>query len=98
MTRLEPRGMHDMNDGSVMTGITHVPARDELWMVLQHPKACTEGVTRNGEYEPCDRDAVAIALDPEAYPNTAYPVCKHHARGRQMLRLEVLLNILGVRS
>lgn len=40
---------------------------------------CTEGVSRRGEYQPCDKPAVAWRIDLEYL--TEYPVCKHHTRG-----------------
>ena len=46
---------------------------------LRHGKLCHEGVTRKGEFEPCDKPAVALRDDCEA--DAYYPVCKHHARG-----------------
>lgn len=40
---------------------------------------CHEGVTRQGEFQPCDRPAVAYRLDiTEGY--LPYPVCVGHTR------------------
>lgn len=58
-----------------------------LRYVIDHPDPCTEGVTRRGEYEPCDKPAVAVRLDDEKRP---YAVCKHHTRG-EMVPLRDLL-------
>jgi hypothetical protein len=39
---------------------------------------CLEGVTRRGEFQPCEKTAVALRIDPtEGLP---YPVCAYHAR------------------
>ena len=46
---------------------------------LRHGKLCHEGVTRKGEFEPCDKPAVALRDDCAA--DAYYPVCKRHARG-----------------
>lgn len=39
---------------------------------------CSEGVTRRGEYQPCDKTTVAVRYDPE--DGSPYPVCAYHAR------------------
>ena len=39
---------------------------------------CPEGVTRMGEYQPCDKPAVGWRIDPEH--GGTYPVCKRHHR------------------
>jgi hypothetical protein len=49
---------------------------------------CHEAVTRQGNFEPCERTAVALRIDYET--NTAYPVCKHHARGGPMVPLATI--------
>jgi hypothetical protein len=46
---------------------------------------CHEGVTRGGEFQPCDRPAVAMRLDPTE--GTPYPVCVKHTRGPGMIPL-----------
>jgi hypothetical protein len=38
---------------------------------------CHEEVSRKGELQPCDNQAVALKADPEG----DYPVCSFHARG-----------------
>lgn len=55
---------------------------------LENVAACHEGVTRRGEYVPCDRPAVGLATDPEEGGD--YPVCPHHIRGRGVPIVEVL--------
>ena len=39
---------------------------------------CHEEVTRRGITEPCDRQSVAVRIDPNE--NAAYPVCRTHSR------------------
>jgi hypothetical protein len=39
---------------------------------------CHEGVTRKGEFQPCDRAAVALRID--VTEGLAYPVCHRHVR------------------
>ena len=68
-------------------------AFDDLRMVLRFPRTCDAEVTHGWELDPCGRTAVAIALDPESHP---YPVCKHHARGRDMVALADLFDALEV--
>ncbi|MGW8430918.1 hypothetical protein ACWGJ9_07310 [Curtobacterium citreum] len=50
--------------------------------------SCSEGVTRQGMYEPCEATAVAVRLDPEEH--TPYPVCARHARGEMVPLHDVL--------
>lgn len=60
----------------------------DLRFVRKFPKECTEGVTRKGDEQPCDKPAVAARIDPEdGHP---YPVCAYHARS-DMVPLSVLL-------
>lgn len=54
---------------------------------------CTEGVTRKGEFQPCNKPAVAIRFEPTDHDD-AYPVCANHARG-EMVTLPQLLVMLG---
>lgn len=51
---------------------------------------CREGVTRQGESQPCEKVAVAIRRNPED-DDDYYPVCSYHARGRMMPLTELLL-------
>ena len=48
-------------------------------LLLDYPDLCTEGVTRRDEFQPCDKPAVAVRLDPEE--GNPYPVCAYHTRG-----------------
>ena len=59
----------------------------DLAFVLRFPALCIEGVTRRDEYQPCDKPAVAVRIDPES---GLYPVCARHARG-EMVLLVVLI-------
>lgn len=49
---------------------------------------CCEGVTRQGEFQPCDKTAVAVRFD--ANDGQPYPVCAFHSRGRMMPLAELL--------
>jgi hypothetical protein len=55
---------------------------------LRHFKSCDEGVTRQGEFQPCEKTAVAVRLDPEE--GSPYPVCAYHARGDMVPLAELL--------
>src|SRR5665647_3120597 len=55
----------------------------DLAFVLRFPALCTEGVTRRDEFQPCDKPAVAVRLDPES--GEPYPVCARHARADMVL-------------
>lgn len=50
----------------------------DLTFVRRFPGECVEGVTRHGEFQPCDKPAVAVRIDPEE--SEPYPVCAYHAR------------------
>ena len=50
----------------------------DLTFVRRFPRECGEGVTRRGEFQPCDKPAVAVRIGPEE--GEPYPVCAHHAR------------------
>ncbi len=50
-----------------------------LDFVFAFPAECCQGVTRDGEHQPCDKTAVALAVHPSE-PEHAYPVCVHHTR------------------
>lgn len=61
---------------------------------LKWPTQCSAIAIRGGDKEPCGKEAVAVALyEGEEYEPHAYAVCKHHARGRQMLPLASLIRI-----
>lgn len=62
-----------------MTGVPNQTRTEgEIREALKWPNECTEGVTRAGEFQPCEKPAVALRLDPEA--GTPYAVCARHAR------------------
>lgn len=48
---------------------------------------CYEGVTRQREYQPCDKVAVAVKRDTET--REPYPVCAYHARGDMVTLTEM---------
>ena len=52
---------------------------------------CAVGVSRKGEYQPCDAPAVAVAVDAEEGYDQWWPVCPHHSRGRRMVKLPELI-------
>jgi hypothetical protein len=54
-------------------------------------KECHEGVTRKGEFEPCDKPAVAVRIDPQE--GGPYPVCAYHARADMVLLIDLVDNI-----
>lgn len=54
----------------------------DLALVLRYPHECTEGVTRRDEFQPCDKPAVAVRIDPDGGP--PYPVCARHARAEMV--------------
>ena len=49
---------------------------------------CCEGVDRKGEYQPCDKPAVAMRLERHDSPPTPYPVCVAHCRVGEMVILQ----------
>lgn len=51
-------------------------------------KVCDEGVTRRGEFVPCEKTAVAVRIDPEG--GDWYAVCAKHTRA-DMVPLVTLL-------
>jgi hypothetical protein len=53
------------------------------------PDECQEGVSRKGEFQQCDKAAVALRFDPE-FEGDVYPVCAYHARGRMLPLREIL--------
>lgn len=58
--------------------------RIERWYTSE----CTEGVTRAGEFQPCEKTAVAVRIDPEE--GSWYSVCAYHARGDMVPLAELL--------
>jgi hypothetical protein len=45
-------------------------------------KTCHYGVTRKGEFQPCDKPAVGERVDDE-FPHNPYPVCSRHFNKRK---------------
>lgn len=76
-----------------MSGLT----RDDLHVVIRFPRTCDCETTRDGISVPCDKPAVAIAAADrlDVHP---YTVCKHHARGREMVTIAELFDALEVRE
>ena len=67
----------------------HVPSTD-FWR--KFPERCCATVTREGEMEACEKTAIAVAIyDGDEYEWHAYPVCRHHGRGRPMMTLTDLI-------
>lgn len=64
---------------------------DRMTFLRRYPDKCCADVSRKGESQPCDKLAVAVALDTE---DDWWPVCAYHARGR-MMPLAELLTING---
>jgi hypothetical protein len=70
------------------------PTPTDQWFAVRFPDTCCAEVSRNGESQPCDKTAVAVADgDEESYQ--WWPVCPHHSRGRKMVPLSRLLEVLG---
>lgn len=69
---------------------------DNLGFLCKFPDKCCAEVTRNGEAQPCDKTAVAVADGSAEYGDGAWwPVCAHHSRGRAMVPLADLIQRLG---
>lgn len=60
--------------------------------IRRFPDKCCAEVSRFGESQPCDKTAVAVTADAE--DGHWWPVCKHHARGRQVVSLTELIGAL----
>jgi hypothetical protein len=59
------------------------------WHFIDHfPSDCSAEVSRGGNSEPCDKPAYAVAVG-DMGPH--WPVCIHHARGRQLVPLRAVL-------
>jgi hypothetical protein len=54
---------------------------------------CSEGVTRAGQFEPCDKAAVAARIDPTE--GTPYAVCGYHSRAVMVPLAELLAAARG---
>jgi hypothetical protein len=57
---------------------------------MQHLNRCPMGVTRQGEFEPCDKPAVAVRWVEFEDVEYATPVCVAHCRVGEMVALETL--------
>jgi hypothetical protein len=66
----------------------------DLAFARKFPDVCCEGVTRHGEFQPCDRVAVAVRVDLEN-GGSGYPVCAYHARGDMVPLTELLAGDLS---
>lgn len=62
----------------------------DLTLALRFPKECTEGVQRGDQYEPCDKTAVAVRIDPE---HGTYPTCAQHSRAPMVSLAEILAEV-----
>jgi hypothetical protein len=65
---------------------------DKLDFILKFPDKCCAEVSRKGESQPCDKMAVAVTIDVE--DGHWWPVCPHHSRGRPMMSLAELIEVL----
>lgn len=66
---------------------------------FKYPDKCCAEVSRKGESEPCDKTAYAMVLGyadeyESGAPDHWWPVCIHHARGRQLVPLSRLMERL----
>lgn len=52
--------------------------------------SCTAAVSRNGNSEPCDKRAYAVASDDDE-GDGYWPVCIYHARGRALVSLSEIM-------
>lgn len=67
-------------------------SRHSEW--LKWPEKCSAIAVRNGEQEPCEKWAIAVAwCPPGEFEYHEYPVCKHHARGRPLMNLKDIIRI-----
>lgn len=56
---------------------------------------CDASTTRQGEFEACDKVAVAVKIFDDEGDIHTYPVCAYHARGKMMSLLELIELIKG---
>lgn len=73
--------------------LTHVQLAPDLTSLLAWPDLCHAGVSRAGEYQPCDKPAVGVLIGAEGEP--PYPVCVRHSRAGRMVGLRELLTWPG---
>lgn len=72
------------------------PTDEDLRFITKFPDKCCAEVSRNGESQPCDKVAVAVALQADGYEdNCWWPVCPFHTRGRKMVPLADLIRHLN---
>lgn len=64
----------------------------ELARIMRYGQ-CHEGVSRKGDYQPCNKAAVAIRLDPNE-EDSRYPVCAYHARGHMVPLRDILAGLM----
>jgi hypothetical protein len=55
---------------------------------------CAEGVTRRGEYQPCEKPSVGLRRDPQE--GGPYPVCAFHARSPMVTLPEIVRAVRGI--
>ena len=65
------------------------PNENDLRYIRHFADKCCAEVSRNGESQPCDKTAVAVAIDAE--DEHWWPVCGYHTRARRMVPLADLL-------
>src|SRR6266542_6121291 len=72
-----------MVPGNSLRWSTWSQRSNTAWRNPMTDLVCEEGVTRKGEYEPCDKPAVAERWPGESdeWPSEWYPVCPYHTRG-----------------
>lgn len=66
---------------------------DRMQFVLKFPGECCVEVSRDGEAQPCDKPAVAVAIG-DAESDNYWPVCAYHSQGRAMLFLPDIIALL----
>jgi len=72
------------------------PSEEDLRFLRRFPDKCCAEVSRQGETQPCDKTAVAVAVgDADGVDDLHWwPVCAFHTRGRAMVSLSDLLKHL----
>ncbi len=66
--------------------------RSEWERVTDRSDTCEAGVTRNGEYVPCEKPAVALRIWADEWPSERMsPVCVHHCKVGEMVPLATIL-------
>jgi len=61
---------------------------DDFRFIRRFPHKCCTEVSRRGEVQPCDKEAVAVAVDWGC--GSCWPVCKHHTRGSVLSLADLL--------